>query len=134
MARAYSADLRIRIVEDYTTGNLTQSELAKRYRVSLSSVKRYLVLKNKTGKIDPHPFRGGRPPLISEEGYQTLAKAIQEKSTISLADLSLLYKEHHHKKINISVLSRACIKLRLFRKKLSIHAVEREREDIKKKN
>src|SRR5579859_3045172 len=60
--KAYSADLRQRIVQAVESG-ASQPVVAERYNVSLNSVKRYVKQCRATGSLAPHP-RPGRPRAI----------------------------------------------------------------------
>ncbi len=60
--RAYSADLRQRIVQAVEDG-CSQPVVADRYNVSLNSVKRYVTQWRASGSLAPQP-RPGRPRAI----------------------------------------------------------------------
>ena len=131
MVAPYSVDLRKKVVEVFESERISKIDLAKRFNISLNSVKRYLNLARETGDLSPK-VGGGRPGKITDSGYKTIQKIIEDQPTITLEELSgLLCKK---KKIiaGRSILSRACQKLNLRRKKLSKYAAEQEREDIKK--
>ena len=131
---AYSLDLRERIVASYQSGNFTQIELADYYELSLSTIKRYLKQYRETGLLTTKTDKiTGRPSLVDDEGLETIEKLIKANPSITLADLSKEYFKKHHSVAGRSVLSRACQKLNLRRKKLSTYAQERERDDVKKK-
>lgn len=132
MTAAYSLDLRKRIIAAYKEGNLSQLEVAKRFDVSTTSVKRYLRLDREKQDLSPRKGNQGRPAKIDKIGYSEIQKIIQSQPTITLAELSKLYYKKKKIRVGRSVLSRACLKLNLRRKKLSRHAAEREREDVKK--
>ena len=67
---AYSLDLRERIVATVKEG-VNQPEVAERFRVSLSSVERYL-RRERQGELRAKP-PPGRPASISIEAYEALA-------------------------------------------------------------
>lgn len=133
MSKPYSTDLRLRVISVYKEGGKTQKEVAKIFALSESSVKRYIRLDRENKSIASQPWGGGRPGLVDEKGYQLITEAIEKNPAITLAELSVIYQKRRKKKLGSSVLSRACQKLKLTRKKLSIYAAERDREDIKKK-
>jgi transposase len=132
MTAAYSVDLRKKIVEAYQGGKASLLKVAKAFNVNVSSVKRYLKQYREEGNLQPKKGDKGRPAKISEIGYETIQKIIQKKPTITLAELSEMYHKKTQVKAGKSVLSRACLKLNLRRKKLSRYAAERERDDVKK--
>jgi transposase len=132
MPAPYSIDLRKKVVEIFKLEKISQTELAKRFKISLSSVKRYLNLEKETGDLSPKVEGKGRPGKITDSGYQTIQKIIEENPTITLDELSTLFYKKEKIKVARSILSRACKKLNLRRKKLSKYAAEQEREDVKK--
>lgn len=132
MTAAYSVDLRQKIVDAYLKGNTSLSEVAQKFEVNISSVVRYLKLHREDGDLSPKKGNKGRPGKIDEIGYETIKKIIQNKPTTTLGELSEIYYKKRKVKAGRSVLSRACLKLNLRRKKLSCYAVERERDDVKK--
>jgi len=69
-----SMDLRRRIVETYDEGKWTQTEVAKRFRVSLGMVKKLLDQRRRTGDIGPRQrFSGRKARLLPERGQQLKA-------------------------------------------------------------
>ena len=132
MTAAYSIDLRKKIVWAYQDENTSYSKVAKSFKVSVNSVKRYVKQYREDGDLSPKKGNQGRPSKIDEMGYETIQKIIQNKPTITLAELSELYYKKRKIKAGRSILSRACLKLNLRRKKLSRYAAERDRDDVKK--
>jgi len=51
--KAYSLDLRQKIVDAYAEGNISQRQLAKQFRVALSFVEKLLKQCRETGSIAP---------------------------------------------------------------------------------
>jgi len=132
MTAAYSIDLRKKIVWAYQDENASYSKVAKSFKVSVNSVKRYVKQYREEGDLSPKKGNQGRPSKIDEIGYETIQKIIQNKPAITLAELSELYYKKRKVKAGRSILSRVCLKLNLRRKKLSRYAAERDRDDVKK--
>jgi len=132
MTVAYSIDLRKKVVESYNAGNTTLVKVADNFKISVTSVKRYLKLEREKGDLSPIIGNQGRPGKIDEIGYKEIQKIIKKRPTITLSELSEIYYKKRKVKAYRSTLSRACIKLNLRRKKLSQYAAERERSDVKK--
>lgn len=132
MVAAYSVDLRQKVIASYKTGNISLLQVANNFGISLSSVKRYIKLDREKKDLSPNKGNKGRPGKIDEVGYKTIRKLIEVNPTITLGDLSESYYRKRKVLVGKSVLSRACLKLKLNRKKLSNYAAERERDDIKK--
>lgn len=53
MAAPYSIDLRQKVIDVYKQEKISQTSLAKRFKISISTVKRYLLLDRKTGDLSP---------------------------------------------------------------------------------
>lgn len=132
MTAAYSIDLRKKVVEVYNEGDTSLSKVANNFKISITSVKRYLKLDREKGDLSPITGKQGRPGKIDKIGYKEIQKIIKERPTITLIELSEIYYKKRKVKVSKSVLSRACMKLNLRRKKLSQYAAERERNDVKK--
>lgn len=131
MPAPYSMDLRKKIVEVYKREKISHSKLALRFSISASSVSRYINL-DKTDELAPKKGAKGRPGKLDDKGYEIIKKAIEKNPTITLEELSELFYKKKKIAVGNSILSRACKKLELNRKKLSRYALEREREDVKK--
>lgn len=85
MAKPYSNDLRVRVVETVEEG-ATREEAAERHGVSLSSVGRFLRLKRETGSVIPAKFGGYKPyALAAYEGR--VRQWLAEQPDITLAEL-----------------------------------------------
>jgi len=132
MTAAYSIDLRKKIVGSYERGNNSYSKVAKNFGISVISVKRYVKQYREEGDLSPKKGDQGRPGKIDENGYKTIQKIIQNHPTITLAELSELYYRKKQVEVGRSILSRACNKLNLRRKRVSRYAAERDRHDVKK--
>lgn len=57
--KAYSLDLRQKIIDVYEQEEISQRQLAKRFNVALSFVVKLLKQYRATGKITSKPFGGG---------------------------------------------------------------------------
>jgi transposase len=100
---AYSVDLRERVVNAVREGEGTQEEVAKRFKVSLSSLKRWLNREHlKAGKPGP---RGPRLDI------EALKKAVQDKPDAYLDEYAQMLNSSD------STVSYNLIKLGIRRKK-----------------
>src|SRR3990167_3287166 len=133
MAAPYSVDIREKVIIKYKTGGISQRDLAKLLHLGISTVKRYIKLEKEKGNVAPRLMGKGRPSRIDDKGYETISQLLAENPCLTLEELSDKYFEVHQLEVGRSVLSRACKKLNLSRKKLSIYAAEQERDDVKKK-
>lgn len=130
---AYSLDLRHKAISSYESDEGTQNEIANVFGVSLSTFKRWLVRKKSGENLKPRIGNKGRPKKINNAGFKTLKTIVEINPSITLAELSDLYLKEHKIRVGTSVLSRALSKLNLRYKKLSIKAVEKESDEVKKK-
>jgi transposase len=132
MTAAYSVDLRRKVVESYEGGNGSYSKISSDFGISIRSVKRYVKQYREDGNLLPKKGNQGRPKKVDEDGYKTIRNIIRSHPTVTLAELSKLYYKEKKVSVGRSILSRACDKLNLRRKKLSRYAAERDRRDVKK--
>lgn len=81
---AYSTDLRKKIVEALRRGT-GESEAARAFGVSLSSVKRYAKLDDEGRPLTPKK-RPGSPPKIGANAKRLLEADLQERPTATLEE------------------------------------------------
>ena len=74
MTRAYSEDLRIRIVRAVTEEGLSQPQGAARFAVSLPSVKRYLRQWRTSGTLIAHVAPGRAPTVPHRQRAAVIAQ------------------------------------------------------------
>jgi transposase len=86
MAKPYSDDLRVRIVEAVEDG-ATIPETAEQCGVSISSVVRFLRLHRETGSVSPAQF-GGYKEFALAAHEELVRKLVAEQRDITLAELS----------------------------------------------
>ncbi len=111
---AYSLDLRERIVATVKEG-AKQPEVAERFRVSLSSVERYVRLDRKgelQAKLPP-----GRSATIAATAYGALAEQVARHNDASLKEHCELWLEEQGTSVSVYVMCRAMKRAGLSRKK-----------------
>jgi transposase len=113
--RAYSEDLRRKIVEAIQRG-MGQSEAARSFGVSLSSVKRYVRALSKGGSLRPKKHPGPRPK-IGERGGRLLESDVEERPTLSLSDRCRFLEQATGIEVSESTMSRVLRRLGFSRKK-----------------
>jgi|AntDryMetagUQ255_1029468.scaffolds.fasta_scaffold07822_2 transposase len=84
--RPISDDLRRRIIETIQENEETQSEVAERYSVALSTVEKLWHRFRTTGSYEPKPAAGGRGRLL-ETDEELLRAAVKAQPDITLAEL-----------------------------------------------
>jgi transposase len=117
MMQAYSLDLRQRVVSAYENGVETILEVAERFEVSDSFIKKLLRRKRTTGEIAPVGHRGGQPKLLSEKHRKWLLKTVLARPDITLEDLRASLLSEHRITASVPTLSRELRALNLRRKK-----------------
>ena len=87
MPRAYSDDLRRRILQAYENEEGSQAQLAQRFRVSVGYVRKIVGQWRRTGKMERVPHRPGRKPKFSEPIRERLRSWLREQPDLTLAEL-----------------------------------------------
>ena len=85
---AYSNDLRGRVVAADDAGEGTQEQVAARFAVSTSWVRKLLRQRRVTGSIAPRPHGGGRAPAFDEGASRRLREAVRADDDATLAELA----------------------------------------------
>lgn len=96
MARAYSDDLRRKILEASQQKEATQPELAKRFHVSLGYVKKIRAQQRRTGKMERIPHHPGRKPRFTEPIRGQLRAWLKQQPDLTLAELQEKLRQQAH--------------------------------------
>lgn len=115
--KSYSLDLRERILQDCDAGGTTR-EVALKYRVSESWLRRLKQRRRENGEIGPRKLGRKKPPgwvAYADE----IRREVEQQPDITLAEL----RDKLDRPVSIQTLSRALRALRLtFKKKSSARA------------
>jgi transposase len=111
--RTYSMDLRERVVAAYDGKTGTQEEVAVRFDVSVSWLKKLLRFRRATGSIAPKPHGGGWTPKFSGGRLEELKWAVAQDPGATLEELL----ERSKVKASIMAVHRALVRLDCRRKK-----------------
>ncbi len=76
--KAYSVDLRQKIIDAYNQQEGSQRQLAKRFRVSLTFIESLLKRYRTDGTVEPRAHGGGRPAKLKPEQEAHLATLVEE--------------------------------------------------------
>ena len=87
MARAYSDDLRRRILQAYGQEEGSEARLAQRFRVSVSYVKKIRRQLRQTGKMERVAHHPGRKPKFSEPIRERLRSWLEQQPDLTLVEL-----------------------------------------------
>jgi len=85
--KAYSIDLRQRVVEAYENGEGTQKEIAQLFGVSLSWFESLLRQWRETGSVLPKPHGGGRQAEITGKALERLKTLVDKNPGATLEEL-----------------------------------------------
>jgi transposase len=111
--KAYSEDLRERVVKACDAGTQSRQEIAERFAVCTRWIRKLLRQRRETGSIAAKPHGGGHPPAFDSHTSQRLAKEVDEDSDATLDEL----RERCGVFCSIQAVSTTLLKLGLTRKK-----------------
>ena len=86
--KAYSTDLRERVVAACDAGGATREQTAARFSVSVVWIRKLLRRRRETGSIDPKPRGGGRAPAFDAEAAGRLRAAVRADDDATLEELA----------------------------------------------
>lgn len=115
--KAYSLDLRQKIVDTYAEGNTSQRQLAKQFRVALSFIEKLLKQQRETGRIAPKQRTEQTPTKLNAEQLGVLEQLVEENNDATLAELRQQLEEKTGVVIARSTVDRMLSKLNLTVKK-----------------
>jgi putative transposase len=115
--KPYSIDLRQKIVDAYSNQEGSYRELAQRFSVSFSFVKRLLKRYKDTGKIEPKPHAGGQYSKLKPEQLEIVRQLVEEDNDAILQELCELFYQRTQLRISRATMGRTVEKLNLTRKK-----------------
>ena len=111
--KAYSQDLRDRVIAALEAGDATQKQIAQRFSVSPNWVKKIWARWRATGSAAALPHGGGPTPKLTPTHKQRLAELVGEQPDATLAEL----KERSGAPVSQGWLCQILDKLELRRKK-----------------
>lgn len=91
--KAYSLDLRQKIIDTYFEGEISQRQLALRFRVALSFVEKLLKQYRETGSIAPLVRIQQTPTKLNQEQLNVLSSIVADKNDATLDELRMLFKK-----------------------------------------
>jgi transposase len=119
--RAYSNDLRERIVAAVEQGEHSVRHIARLFSVSLSCVVRLLQRWRRTGSVQPKPHRGAARKLDAAADAR-LRELVRQQPDATLAEL----RDRLGAACSLMTIARALRRQRLSRKKKTLRAQERD--------
>jgi len=116
--RAYSTDLRERVVSSVESGECTIPEAARRYQVSEPSVERWLARKRATGSCAPWPHAGGVPRKLAAAAA-VIRAAVKAQPDATLQELCERVEQESKIQSDPSMMCRELARLKLPLKKVA---------------
>jgi transposase len=86
--KAYSTDLRQRVIAACDARDGTRPQIAARFGVSESWVRKILRQRRDTGSIEPRPHGGGRAPAFDPQASARLGQAVRADDDATLEELA----------------------------------------------
>jgi transposase len=86
--KAYSTDLRERVIAACDARDGTREQVAARFSVSVAWIRKLVRQRRETGSIDPRPRGGGRAPAFDDEAARRLREAVRADDDATLAELA----------------------------------------------
>ena len=117
--RAYSLDLRQKVLAAALRGDRTIREVASLFGVGTSFVNKLLDLHRRGQDIAPRPHGGGYPARLLPCHEKLLRRQVRRQQDTTLEELRDHLQEQEGLSVSVSTVSRALIRLDLGRKKKS---------------
>ena len=117
--KAYSLDLRQRVLSAALRGDRTIPEVAEMFGVSTAFVNKMLRLHRAAVDLAPRPHGGGYPARLLPRHEKLLRSEVRRRKDSTLEELRAHLEERGGLSVSASTVSRALIRLGLGRKKKS---------------
>jgi transposase len=114
--KAYSEDLRQKVVQAVEQRGTSKSEAARLFGISLSSVKRYTKLANRGESLTPRKG-GGRPPIADHATKELLEEDIRTRPAATVKQRRHFLKSFAGKSLSEPTLRRLLKRMGFSRKK-----------------
>lgn len=115
--KAYSIDLRQKILDKYQAGGISQRQLAKRFCVTLSFIEKLLKQYRETGNIAPKVRTKQTPSKLNEQQLKVLKEIVESNNDATLSEIREQLKGHTRITIGISTVDRILKKMEIRFKK-----------------
>lgn len=120
MPAPYSKDLRQRVINAYEAKEGSQRQIAQRFKVSHSFVKKLIDRYRETGTVEPKSHGGGAVAVIKKSELKQIEQLVNEQPDALLRELCERWEAKKGIKVSISTMHRRLEKLKLTTKKNSI--------------
>ena len=117
MARAYTAELRERVLRACERGGLSRASIARLFRVGESTLYRWRQTWRTEGRREARPHAGGPAPRLDRAALDKLEELVAEGNDRTLAEYAASLRERAGVEASGPTVCRALKKLGLTRKK-----------------
>lgn len=117
--RAYSLDLRQKVVQAYERGEGSIDKIATLFSVGPTFVKKMLRLHREGQSLSPRPHGGGHTPKLSDKHLQMIRTELARNNDVTAEELRELLRKRASLEVSQPTISRALTRLNLPRKKNS---------------
>lgn len=124
--KAYSVDLRQKIIDVYQSESISQRQLARRFGVANSFVIKLFKQYRETGDIRPLPHGGGAKLKVTPQQLEMLAELIETHNDATLEELCQMFQEKTKVIVSRATMGRMSQRLNLTVKKNSSCSGEEE--------
>jgi len=124
--RAYSIDLRERIVAAIDRREHSLRQIAQLFCVNLSFLVRLLQRRRATGSVQAKPHAGGPTPKLDAAAVRRLRTLVRKQPDATLTEL----RDRLGIACHIATIARVLRRHRITRKKKTLHAQERDRPEV----
>jgi len=115
--KAYSLDLRQKILRACDQRLGSQRAMATLFGVSQSFVEKLLQRRRATGDISPRPHAGGRRAICDATALTHVRRLVQDYPDATLAELAAQLEAQHGLRVSVPTMGRIVLHLKLPRKK-----------------
>ena len=122
--KPYSIDLRQKVLDAHLKNQTSIREIAEKFGVSDSFVRKLLKRHQETGGIEPKPHSGGASAKLTEEHYVLVESMIAENNNITIVVLCKQIEAKTGIRVSVTTMCRILQKLKLGKNKKSAQAVE----------
>ncbi|WP_236140973.1 IS630 family transposase [Nostoc sp. CMAA1605] len=124
--KAYSLDLRQKILDTYLKDGISQRKLAERFGVTLGFIEKLLKQYRETGNIAPKVRTQQTPPKLNSQQLNVLQEIVEAKNDATLSEIRELLKQKTGITIGISTVDRMLKRMEISLKKKTLHAAEKD--------
>ncbi len=117
--KAYSVDLRQKIVDASDRKRGTQWQLAQTFGVSRSFVEKLFRQRRQTGSLEPRPHGGGQQPLLGTEDLELVRQLVRQQPDLTLQELCDAVDQQRGVRVSVPTMCIWLQRLGLVRKKVS---------------